>query len=587
MMKNPRPALLAALMFIGPGVFLPEFLLAQNVHSIAEREVVRRQNAIAKCEAALVQGRVAMQSKDFARAHEAYRTAVSFLPDGFAAANGHDEAMRGFCDSGVKLAEQRIAEGKYTEAEQITREILSDQYDPKCSAAEDLLKRLQSPNTFNKTMGPKFIAKVEDVRKLLSDADGYYNSGRYDLAFKKYEQVLNLDPYNVAARRGEERIDLTKTHYGEEAYNETRGRQLWHVQQGWEEPVRKYGATVGGLTESVAARDATGTARITNKLNSIIIPKVEFRDASIREAIDFVRQQAAANDPAIEGRKGVDIVLRLTPLGRPAEPTLLEGTTPAGGASPAERVAPTPAPGAAPAISPAEARITLTLNEIPLGEALRYIASQAGLKVKLEPYAVLIIPVSELSNDLFTKEYRVPPGFITTSVNFGVSALAAPTGRAAASAAAPTGTGKDTQEATGGRQLINREGAKEFLENQGVQFPPGTSAHFLPESSRLIVRNTEDNLELVDALVEQANVAAPKQVEIESKFVEINQNNLKELGFDWLLGPFSLGGDSGRVLGSGGTSGTGASVVNGDFPFVQNIGTANNPVLVPVGQNPV
>ena len=63
------------------------------------------------------------------------------------------------------------------------------------------------------------------------------------------------------------------------------------------------------------------------------------------------------------------------------------------------------------------------MNEIPLGEALRYIASQAGLKVKVEPYAVSIIPVSELSNDLFTKEYRVPPGFISSSLNVGASAL--------------------------------------------------------------------------------------------------------------------------------------------------------------------
>ena len=76
-----------------------------------------------------------------------------------------------------------------------------------------------------------------------------------------------------------------------------------------------------------------------------------------------------------------------------------------------------------PTPNPAEARITLTLNEIPFGEALRYIASQAGLKVKVEPYAVSIIPVSEQSNDLFTKEYRVPPGFISTSVNVGASAL--------------------------------------------------------------------------------------------------------------------------------------------------------------------
>src|SRR5439155_4280039 len=186
---------------------------------------------------------------------------------------------------------------------------------------------------------------------------------------------------------------------------------------------------------------------------------------------------------------------------------------------------------------------------IPLGEALRYIASQAGLKVKVEPYAVLIIPLSEQSNELITKEYRVPPGFISTTVNIGASALNRPATRVGAG---PTGTGKDTQESTGGQLLVNREGAREFLESQGVPFPPGASAHFLPQSSRLIVRNTIDNLELVDALVEQANVAGPKQVEIESKFVEITQNNLKELGFDWLLGPFNITGNSGKIVGAGG-----------------------------------
>src|SRR6202035_545923 len=150
------------------------------------------------------------------------------------------------------------------------------------------------------------------------------------------------------------------------------------------------------------------------------------------------------------------------------------------------------APGVVPAapISSSEARITITLNQIPLGEALRYIAAQAGLKVKIERYAVSIIPITEQSNDLITKEYRVPPGFISASVNVGPSALeqgAYKTAPTAASIAAP-GTGKDTQESTGGHQLVTREGAKEFLECQGVQFPPGTSAHFLPQSSRLIVR---------------------------------------------------------------------------------------------------
>src|SRR5437588_5996327 len=558
---------------------------AQNAEGIAQQELEWRQAALPRGEEALVRGKSAMQAKNFTLAHDEFRRAVNLLPDAVTSGKAHDEAVDGFCKSGVKLAEQRIAEGKYADAEFILRECLDDRYDPNCRLAAELLAHLQQPGFFNRTVGPKFIAKVEDVKRLLSDADGYYNSGRYDLAFKKYEQVLALDPYNAAARRGEEKIDNTKYHYNKEAYNETRARQLWQVEKGWEEPVRQYGQAVSPLADAFQ-RDVTGTARITNKLNSIIIPRVEFRDASIREAIDFLRQQAAANDSATEGRKGVDIVLRLTPLGQVAAPSIpvepapspLTAASPETGAPPATpipaRPVVAPALVAAPTISPAEARITITLNQIPLGEALRYIASQAGLKVKVEPYAVSIIPLSEQSNDLVTKEYRVPPGFISSTVNVGASALNQP----ARTATGGAGTAKDTQESTGGHQLVNREGAKEFLESQGVPFPPGASANFLPQSSRLIVRNTQDNLELVDALVEQANVSGPKQVEIESKFIEITQNNLKELGFDWLLGQFNIGNH--RVFGGGGTSGTSPATNPADFPFI-------GPTGVPVGQFPV
>ena len=58
-----------------------------------------------------------------------------------------------------------------------------------------------------------------------------------------------------------------------------------------------------------------GTAQMTNKMNSIIIPHIEFRDTTIREAIDFLREQAAENDPS---GQGVNIVLRLVPLGQVA-----------------------------------------------------------------------------------------------------------------------------------------------------------------------------------------------------------------------------------------------------------------------------
>jgi general secretion pathway protein D len=571
-------AAFSRLTLLGLIIFAP-LLSAQTVETIAEREAARRQARAPRGEDAITKAQAELRRKEFAQAHEDFRLALTYVNDSSATGKSFERARDGFCESGVKLAEQRIAEGRYAEAEVILTEILSDRYNPRCKEAATLLAHLHDPGYINKTMGPKFLAKVEEVKRLLTEAEGFYQSGRYDLAMKRYDQVLALDPYNTAARRGQERIDNTKYRYGEEAYNETRGRAMWQVEHGWEQPVRQYGQTAGPVFDALQ-REATGTARINNKLNSIVIPRIEFRDASIREALEFIRQQAAANDPSPEGHRGVDIVLRLHSMGRSNEPTPVTATTTAGetsplpttvlpageSAPPPAAVVPAPAPAVTPATpslappNPAEARITLTLNQVPLGEALRYIAGQAGLKVKVEPYAVLIIPLSEQSNELVTKEYRVPPGFISTTVTVGPSAL-----NRAATRVGAGGTGKDTQESTGGQLLVNREGAREFLESQGVPFPQGASAHFLPQSSRLIVRNTIDNLELVDALVEQANVTGPKQVEIESKFIEITQNNLKELGFDWLLGQFNIGNH--KVFGAGGSSGTAPAVNQADFPF--------------------
>ena len=470
---------------------LPAVVQAQNVKKIADREAARRQAHIPRGEETLVRAQSELHVKQYALAHDDFRTALRYLPDSAATGNSYRAALDGFCESGVKLAEQRIAEGKYEESELILNEIVTDAYNPNCREARTLLTHLHDPGYINKTMGPKFLAKVEEVKKLLTEAEGFYQSGRYDMAMKRYDQVLKLDPYNTAARKGQERIDVTKYQYGVQGYNETRGRAMWQVEHGWEQPVRQYGTGVGPI-ENAVARDAGNTARIRNKLDSIIIPRIEFRDASIREAIDFLRQQAAANDPTTEGRRGVDIVLRLHSLGRSTEPAPVTATTTAGEAPalPAGENAPPAAAGIAtatpvvtsatpslPPVNPAEARITLTLNQIPLGEALRYIASQAGLKVKVEPFAVLILPLSEQSNELTTKEYRVPPGFLSSTVSVGPSALSQGAYKSGQPAAA-TGTGHGTEESTGGQLLVNREGAREFLESQGVPFPPGASAHF-------------------------------------------------------------------------------------------------------------
>jgi len=617
---------------------------AQTPDNVAEREVQRRQTGITQGEAALARGRAAMKAKDYGAAHEEFRTAVMYLPDAVVSGKAHDEAEEGFCKSGVVLAEARIAEGRYADAEAILSEVLSERYDAKCRPAQELYAHLRQPGYFNKTMSPTFIDKVEKVKRLLTEADGFYQSGRYDLAFKRYEEVLAEDPYNTAARKGQEKINNTKYRYGEEAYNETRSRQLWQVEKGWEQPVRRYGAT-GEPARLGIQKNLTDTARINNKLNTIIIPRVEFRDATLREAVNFLREQAVENDPATEGERGINIVLPPSVLVQrpPPQPA---GASPApAGAAAAPGTAPTGTPlvgagqaGASQAVAqpsapPAErGSITLELNHIPLGEALRYIANQAGLKVKVEPYAVSLVPRTEQSGDLLVKRYRVPPEFFGGPLDVGYyiegSLGAGQTGAGGSAQPAPVaeniiqkeavsyqtasgvgtgagatsqsnllqGTSTTRQHLLNDRQLVGRADAKTMLQSMGVQFPTinlpdgradAASATFWPHSGVLIVRNTQDNLDMVDALVDQANASQPKQVEIESKFIEITQNNLKELGFDWLLGPFNIGNH--KLFGAGGTSVNSTAANPANFPFVNTTGQpiGDTQPGQPIGQFPV
>jgi general secretion pathway protein D len=608
---------------------------AQIPNSVAEREVQRRQAGISQGEAALARGQAAMKAKNYGAAHEEFRTAVMYLPDALVSGKAHDEAVEGFCKSGVVLAEARIAEGKYADAEAILSELLSDRYDPKCRAAQELYAHLRQPGYFNKTMSPTFIEKVEQVKQLLTEADGFYQSGRYDLAMKRYDQVLALDPYNTAARKGQEKINNTKFKYGEEAYNETRSRQLWQVEKGWEQPVRRYGQA-GEPAAIGAQRNLGGTARISNKLNTIIIPRIEFRDATLREAIEFLREQAVENDPTTEGKRGVNIVLPPTvTVQRVVTPPAGTSPAPAGTGAPGAPATGAPPTGTAPAGAgqagalpaappPERGNITIELNQIPLGEALRYIANQAGLKVKVEPYAVSLVPRTEQSSDLLVKRYHVPPEFFGGPLDVGYyiegSLGGGQTGAAGSAQPAPVaeniiqkeavsyqtasgigtgaggtnqsnlvqGTSTTRQHLLNDRQLVGRADAKTMLQSMGVQFPVITlpdgrgdsaSATFWPHTGVLIVRNTQDNLDMVDALVDQSNASQPKQVEIESKFIEVTQNNLKELGFDWLLGPFKVGNKG--AFGSGGTSVNSAAANPANFPFVDPA------TQQPIGQFPV
>ena len=544
-----------------------------SVQGIAEREIARRNEQVARAQQYIAEGDKAMAAKDYEVAVQQYKAAADVLVESPVTHTIRSAAVDRFCIASVKLAEQRIAEGNFAQAEAIAKAVLASNYDPKCGAAIALLAHLEEPGYFNKTITPKFHAKVEQVKAWFVDAQGFYESGQYDKAMMRYDQILGVDPTNEAAREGQIKVDKARTDYANKAYEESRARALWKVENAWAQPIRKYGLSKGTVIAST--QPANSTAQIQNKLNSIIIPKVEFKDATVREAIDFLKTKSRdldvrEQDPA---RRGVNIVLQLeaspgmgvapsagSPEAAPAIPGLDPGVvTPAAPGTSA-------ATAAVPTINPADVRITLSLNNVPMAEVLRYITQLAGLKVKIDPYAVAVVPLTAVVETLITKEYKVPPGTFTSTA--GAGSTASPF----AAAAAPTSGNSTTN-------LASRISAKEYFANLGVQFPPGAAANFIPTSSRLIVKNTQEQLDLIDNIVEALNGAVPSQVDIEAKFVEITQNNLKELSFDWTLGQFNIPGSK-KVFGGGGTTGNQQLMSAANYPFVDPNGNI-------VGGNPM
>ena len=102
----------------------------------------------------------------------------------------------------------------------------------------------------------------------------------------------------------------------------------------------------------VPAAPAAKQSPLIAKAESIIIPTVQFRNATLPEALEFLRAKAREFDP---DKKGLSILIRESDV-------------------------------------PPNVNISLDLKTIPLTEALRYTAELAGLEVVAESYAFILKP---------------------------------------------------------------------------------------------------------------------------------------------------------------------------------------------------
>lgn len=541
-----------------------------GVPSIASHYVIQLQERVKKADEAALRGSQLMADGDYQGAIDQYRAALDLLPDAPMTEPRRRAYIKQFSRASVLLARDRAAEGRYPESIALVEEVLQPSVDPDNIDAKKLLEQLNDPDYYSPAMSPSHLERVRRVKLALKTAQGYVDLGDYDRADREYHKALNDDPYNVAARRGQENNERHRMDYYDVAYDHTRSRMLRQVAEGWEMPVP---ASLDVAPDVTLPTDTSTTdiRRTEEKLKTIIIPSLEFADTPLSDALEFIQQRSVELDVGETNvaKKGVNIILDAGILGgggggaaAPAAPAGGDdGFGFAGGGGPV-------ATGGG---GVGSTKITLRLANVPLAEALRYTTSLAQLKYKVEPHAVVVIPLSQPDADLFTNIYVVPPTFLST----GEAGNGGGGGGAAADPFA------DPVEAGGGLGPASRKTAKSILEGAGITFNTGSSAIYNKSTSQLIVRNTQDQMELVEAYIESIVTGVEKQIYITSRFVEISEEDGEELGFDWLLGPFNLGSTP-RVFAGGGTTGNqiGAGGAN-NYTFV-NPGTQ-----LPVGFNNV
>ncbi len=82
----------------------------------------------------------------------------------------------------------------------------------------------------------------------------------------------------------------------------------------------------------------------------------------------------------------------------------------------------------------------------------------------------------------------------------------------------------------------DREWKEFFARCCGVTWPVGSSCTYVKAISKLRVRNTPENLKLIDEFIDEVNARGAPLLEVQTRFVRVAQKTLDELGAELLPG---------------------------------------------------
>lgn len=497
----------------------------ESSSELAQRELARREASVQEGQMLLLKGDEAYTAGKYKEASEAYAGARDAFPNAAATAELKAAATQRYAQAAVEYGRELSRKGDIAGAKATVDKVLADSVAPDDPGASAFRAELDDPIRTNPALTKDHAADVDQVRRLLYTAQGAFDLGKFDEARDRYADVLRIDPYNKAARRGMELVSSAKTTYLRSAQDHARAEALAEVDGGWELPL-KPGLVIPDLPGvDEISRGTAGAMSVASKIERIMVPQFRLEQGSLMEAIDLLRLRASENDTFVldPAQKGINIAVNLgDPNSSPAKDILAR-------------------------------RFDLQVSNLPVRTILKYITDITGTSFKSDDFAVTISPVGMHSDELISRTYRVPPDFLS-NLSAGV------TTETTTEDIFNTDIGK-------GGLLAQRMGAQEALSRQGVSFPEGASATFNATSNTLRIVNTVGNQDIIEQIIDSISKTEPVSVAVRVTMLKVQENRLEELGFDWMLDSFGFGGASGipgadQLNLSGGTTGNGSPITD-------------------------
>ena len=347
------------------------------------------------------------------------------------------------------------------------------------SLATDLDRQISNPYDLSiQDISPEYVAQSKIIRDLLTRGRAQYLSGDYDGATATFKEVEARDTNNTEAKLFQTRIaEILGGIHAQNQYK-TREQMLTEVEQGWERP------KVFDVNTGAQVVDA-GDSSTQRKLSSIIIPQVNFSGMELTRVIETLSELSVEYDPE---RVGVNIVVLFN----------REQSNP---------------------------RVNISLRNLNLDRILQFVTQQVNFAYDVGADAVTVAPSDGLDGTSNTITEFFPISRATVIRLTGFRDVGGSSGGSVDPFAAPSSGGSSAPS-----QNDEVEALQVFFQSAGVNFDlPGASLAF--DGEQLIITQSRRNLERMRVILRNYNEV--KQVEIESKFLEVQQSDLEELGFDW------------------------------------------------------